>query len=177
MSVTELVKAREELVDKMTQIDEILNQAVQAVGAVRQQPQPFNTSRPAPVYNNPFREKGGQTLSAQVAMAREQPRVNPVSANAPDQSTAFSIFDAESYNADIEAGRIDPNGQQYLVDTPGQPVKPTNYTPSGVEPIKPLLPTDDSEVEDNMAEEMSSLMSEVSEGLKNARSTETTSDD
>lgn len=176
MSVTELVKAREELVEKMTQIDEILNQAVAAVGAVRQQQVP----RPmAPMYNSndPFREQGGQALSAQVAMSREQPRVAPVANNAPDQSTAFSIFDAESYNADVEAGRIDPNGPQYLVDTPGQPVNPTNYVPPGVEPMKPLLPTDSTEVEDNMAEEMNTLMSEVTEGLKNVKSTETTGDD
>ena len=176
MSVSELVKAREDLVNKMTQIDDILNQAVKAVG--------FKQNLVNNVYTNskldPFKEQGQQGLSAQVAIAREQPTVVPRQSNAADQSTAFSIFDAESYNADVEAGVINANGPQYLVDTPGQPVNSKSVsanTPVGLELIKPLLPIQDEKEQDTMSEEMNSLMSEVSEGLKNVKSTQTIDED
>jgi len=176
MSVTELVKAREELVEKMTQIDEILGQAVQAVGAVQQSAyKPIVGTLPPAFNSNPFREQGGRPMAAQVAISQEQPRVTPPAANAPDQSTAFSIFDAETYNAQVEAGIVTPEGQQnYLVDTPGRPVSAPS--PVGVEPIKPLLeaPISDSEID---ADEMADLMSEVAEGLKNVKSTTTTDED
>lgn len=170
MSVPELVKARQELVEKMQQIDEILNQAVAAVGAVRQ-------SAPRTEYG--YTQTTQQALSAQVANRNPSGLMTTsVGQGLQDnQSTAFSIFDAESFNAGVESGAIDPNGfqQEYLVDNPGRPVtQPTKVSPPpGVEPIQPLLPVEGEKAQEAMSAEIDNLMNQVSQGLKNAKSAPT----
>lgn len=176
MSVPELVKARQQLVEKMQQIDKILNQAVVAVGAVKQ-----TASNTEYGYSKSLRTS--PSLNAQVASRPSNAMMTTsVSQGMQDnQSTAFSIFDAESFNAGIENGTINSNGfqQEYLVDNPGQPVK--SQTPKGVEVIKPLLPSvegeGEGEEEEYVSEEMNSLMNEVSEGLKHVKSTQTANDE
>jgi len=175
MSVPELVKARQELVEKMQQIDEILNQAVAAVGAVRQ-----SSGRQG--YYPQQTQTPQQALSAQVANRNSNGLMTPsVGQGLKDnQTTAFSIFDAESFNAGVESGEVDPNGyqQEYLVDNPGRPVNSAQpIAPAGLEPIKPLLPAEGQEAQTDMSNELDTLMSEVSEGLKNVKSTPTVSED
>jgi hypothetical protein len=97
MSVGELVAARKELSSKIEQIDSILNQAVEAVGTLK-----LSTNKtlertgykidPAfePAINS------SNYLNAQVAISKEAPIIPPVSRTAADQSSGFSIFDAEA---------------------------------------------------------------------------------
>jgi len=90
MSVPELVKARQQLVEKMQQIDKILNQAVVAVGAVKQ-----TASNTEYGYSKSLRTS--PSLNAQVASRPSNAMMTTsVSQGMQDnQSTAFSIFEGE----------------------------------------------------------------------------------
>jgi hypothetical protein len=98
MSVGELVAARKELSTKIEQIDIILNQAVEAVGSLKLS-KGTNVGRrsyasdPAFV---PSLSAPSDYLNAQVAISKEAPILSPISRTAADQSSGFSIFDAEA---------------------------------------------------------------------------------
>ncbi len=127
MSVTELVSARKELAEKIGQIDAILAKAVEAVqnaGVAS----PVSYNRPSvgpgggydPAFGNPNNYgQPQQGLAAQVAVSNEAPIMAPRPGNAPDQSSGFTIFDADAH-----ARKQAEADQQYLVNNPGAPVPP-----------------------------------------------------
>jgi len=128
MSVTELVSARKELAEKIDQIDAILVKAVEAVqnAGVRHTASPVTYNRPAaggnydPAFGNPINySQPQQGLAAQVAVSTEAPVLTPRLGNTPDQSSGFTIFDA-----DMHARKQAEADQQYLVNNPGAPVPP-----------------------------------------------------
>ena len=89
MSVTELVKERKGLVEKIIQIDKILGEAAKAVNSVYQpvNNQEYNTGV-IPVASNDIQ---------QVSVSSDAPQMQPVTRNSPDQSSGFTLFDTESY--------------------------------------------------------------------------------
>ena len=132
MSVSELVKERAELAEKIQKIDEVLGVAVDAVGVqvvdpaksggVRHTASPVTYSRPAignfdPAFGAP--ENYQQSAGAQVAVNTEAPIIAPRPSNAPNQDSGFTIFDADAF-----ARKQAEADQQYLVNNPGVPVPP-----------------------------------------------------
>jgi hypothetical protein len=97
MSVGELVAARKELSTKIEQIDLILNQAVEAVGSLKLSNNKFinRTSYKTDPAFAPSTTPSDY-LNAQVAISKEAPILSPISRTAADQSSGFSIFDAEA---------------------------------------------------------------------------------
>lgn len=93
MSVSELVATRKELAFKIEQIDGILNQAVEAVGRTTlAKKQTYNTT----LNSDPAFAPNDYRYSAnQVAVNNQAPQLSPIARNAADQSSGFSIFDAE----------------------------------------------------------------------------------
>ncbi len=94
MSVSELVACRKELALKIEQIDAVLNEAVEAIsatGATRN----LKTNYAVRSNSDPaFAERS--TNINEVSITREAPTLPPISRTAADQSSGFSIFDAES---------------------------------------------------------------------------------
>ena len=126
MSVNELVTARKELAEKITQIDNILAKAVEAVqsAGVRHTASPVTYNRPSigsydPAFGSPSNYQPEQNLSAQVAISNEAPIISPRPNNAQDQSSGFTIFDADAH-----ARKQAEADHQYLVNNPGVPVPP-----------------------------------------------------
>jgi hypothetical protein len=97
MSVGELVAARKELSTKIEQIDVILNQAVEAVGSLKLSNNK-TVNRGAYKTDPAFAPSTTPSdyLNAQVAISKEAPILSPISRTAADQSSGFSIFDAEA---------------------------------------------------------------------------------
>jgi hypothetical protein len=93
MSVSELVASRKELSAKIEQIDAILNEAVEAVSNI-----PRMKNRHITMQNSSIDSAfAPQTYSVnQVPISKEAPVLDPISRTAADQSSGFSIFDAES---------------------------------------------------------------------------------
>jgi hypothetical protein len=119
MSVSELVAARKELLIKMEEIDSILVKAVEAINGVKQisnRNYPTN-SDPAfmPAYNS-------LTQQNQVAVSTEAPIMAPVNRTAPDQSSGFSIFDAESF-----AQQQAKAEEEYLASNPSTVVENVDF--------------------------------------------------
>jgi hypothetical protein len=119
MSVSELVTARKELLFKMEEIDSILVKAVEAINGVK----PINNksystnSDPAfmPAYNTSVQQN-------QVPISTEAPIMAPVNRTAPDQSSGFSIFDAESF-----AQQQAKAEEEYLANNPSTVVENVDF--------------------------------------------------
>jgi hypothetical protein len=114
MSVSELVQARKELSGKIEQIDIILNEAVEAVQSIK----PTYRNQTSPTSNNSFKDSAfvgtnSNYLNAQVAVSRDAPILPNIPSTSADQSSGFSIFDAET--AAREQGMIQ---QKYLDENP-----------------------------------------------------------
>lgn len=123
MSVSELVEARKGYMDKVKEIDEVLGEAAKALGASPVLPYPSPAAVPTrPGSFDPAfgpRDNYQQPVAAQVAVATEAPVVAPRGGNTPDQSSGFTIFDADSFAR--QQAKAD---EQYLVNNPGVPVPP-----------------------------------------------------
>lgn len=152
MSVSELVKERAELAEKIQKIDEVLGVAVEAVGVIHTTP-PSTYNRPnvSNSYDPAFGSPGSyqQPLGAQVAVSNEAPIMTPTSGNAPNQDSGFTIFDADAF-----ARKQAEADQQYLVNNPGVPV-PLEYDFGSKD----------------FTNEINSLKEQISKGLNNERDT------
>lgn len=119
MSVAELVAARKELLIKMEEIDCILVKAVEAINGVKQiNSRNYSTnSDPAfmPAYNSSVPQN-------QVPVSTEAPIMAPVNRTAPDQSSGFSIFDAESF-----AQQQAKAEEEYLANNPSTVVENVDF--------------------------------------------------
>ncbi len=119
MSVAELVAARKELLIKMEEIDSILVKAVEAINGVKQiNNRNYSTnSDPAfmPAYNSSVPQN-------QVPVSSEAPIMAPVNRTAPDQSSGFSIFDAESF-----AQQQAKAEEEYLANNPSTVVENVDF--------------------------------------------------
>ena len=119
MSVSELVAARKELLIKMEEIDSILVKAVEAINGVKQiNNRNYSTSSdPAfmPAYNSSVPQN-------QVPVSSEAPIMAPVNRTAPDQSSGFSIFDAESF-----AQQQAKAEEEYLANNPSTVVENVDF--------------------------------------------------
>lgn len=125
MSVSELVNARKELVLKMEEIDSILVKAVEAIQGVKPLMSPKNTNNSySSGYSDPaFRPSiNTQSLNAQVAVSNEAPIMKPADRLAPDQSSGFSIFNAEEYAQEQLKAE-----EQYLVENPTSVVENVDF--------------------------------------------------
>lgn len=119
MSVSELVSTREEYMEKVKEIDTILGEAVKAIGAIAptsplQRP---SIARPAvpitPSYDPAFGPREMPIANDQISIGTEAPIIPQRPGNSPDQSSGFTIFDAEA------AARQQAEAEeQYLVDNP-----------------------------------------------------------
>lgn len=127
MSVSELVEARKGYMDKVKDIDEVLGEAAKALGTSPISPltpplsvAPASRSRVGS-YDPAFgpRDNYEGPVAAQVAVSTEAPVVAPRPNNTPDQSSGFTIFDADAF-----ARKQAEADSQYLVDNPGVPVPP-----------------------------------------------------
>lgn len=120
MSVAELVAARKELAVKMEEIDSILGKAVEAISGIKS----LNTSYKYSSSNDPaFRPAYNNiTPSNQVSVSTEAPIMAPIAANAPDQSSGFSIFDAESF-----AQQQAKAEEEYLANNPSTVVENVDF--------------------------------------------------
>jgi hypothetical protein len=159
MSVSELVKERAELAEKIQKIDEVLGAAVEAVGvkvvdpAIKQAVLPIKYNRSStggydPAFGSPDNYK--QPVGAQVAIGNEAPIVPPRPNNNPNQDSGFTIFDADSF-----ARKQAEADQQYLVNNPGTPVPPEYDFAS-----------------EEVSSEIDALKEQISKGLKNEGDTE-----
>ena len=122
MSVAELLRNRQELADKMAEIDGILGQVVQVLGAT---PKTAAVQPRTPVYNDPafgtttpglkVGPNGMVVQDAAVPVGEVQRRaVNP---NAPNVDSGFSLFDVDAFNAPIVAASQSPEAQsEYNLD-------------------------------------------------------------
>lgn len=120
MSVSELVAARKELATKMEQIDIILNEAVQAIGNVKNINNVRTNINKQNSYMDPAFAINTSSLEAQVAINTEAPILPMVARNNPDQSSGFSIFNAEA--AAQEQAKAE---EEYLANNPS--VDSTEY--------------------------------------------------
>lgn len=115
MSVAELLRHRQELADKMTEIDGILGQVVQVLGATPGRPAPVQPvpSTYDPAFGTPVGAGGWvSTTKAEdpsIPIGEVQPRAIP--ANTPNVDSGFSIFDVDSFNAPIVAASQQPQAQ------------------------------------------------------------------
>jgi hypothetical protein len=122
MSVSELVKERAELAEKIQRIDEVLKVAVEAVGIKHTSSQAAYNRTSVSNYDPAFEypENYQQSIGApQVAIGNQAPIIPPRGGNTPNQDSGFTIFDADSFAR--EQAKAD---QQYLVNNPGSPVPP-----------------------------------------------------
>jgi len=94
MSVSELVAARKELIEKTYQIDCILNTAAEAVKSSTSSLYSRNSSLSSS-NDSPFQPR--YTDKNQVTISTEAPSIPRVAPNSLDQSSGFSVFDADSY--------------------------------------------------------------------------------
>lgn len=121
MTVSELVEARKDHMSKVKEIDEVLGEAVKAIGGIQTKlplaPSPVRQYTPGPVpsvssYDPAFGppDRGGAST---LSVGTEAPVMRPPQRNAADQSSGFTIFDAEA------AARQQAEAEeQYLVDNP-----------------------------------------------------------
>lgn len=93
MSVSELVAARKELAFKIDQIDAIIHEGIEAVGNISTIKNRHVTMQKSNI-DSAFVPH--HYLENQVPVSKEAPILNPISRTAVDQSSGFSIFDAES---------------------------------------------------------------------------------
>lgn len=113
MSVAELLRNRQELADKMAEIDGILGQVVQVLGATpsAKPVQPRTSAFNDPAFGTPVGQGGFMTpTEAAVPIGEVQRR--QVAANAPNVDSGFSIFDVDAFNAPIVAASQSPEAQQ-----------------------------------------------------------------
>lgn len=97
MSVSELVTCRKELALKIEQIDSVLNEAVEAISSAKITPRlKSGYVKMSNQYNDSAFIEKDYVDNAQVVISKEAPILPPVSRTAADQSSGFSIFDAEA---------------------------------------------------------------------------------
>lgn len=116
MSVSELVTTRKELASKIEQIDVILNQAVQAVGQTTTLKNRHITMSKQNI--DPAFVPANYSVD-QVPVSKEAPVLSPIARTAADQSSGFSIFDAESAakeQAYVEAQYLKSNSTDSIED-------------------------------------------------------------
>ena len=119
MSVSELVSTREEYMEKVKEIDTILGEAVKAIGAIAPASpiQRASIARPAvpitPSYDPAFGAREMPIANDQISIGTEAPVIPQRPGNSPDQSSSFTIFDAEAV-----ARQQAETEEQYLVDNP-----------------------------------------------------------
>lgn len=105
MSVSELVKAREGLVEQVQEIDSILKLAVEAVGAripIASKPTANNqalsslSKADAALFGQDYMPTANVQSIPQILPSTEPPAVTP-NPNAPNAASAFSLFDTDSW--------------------------------------------------------------------------------